>query len=162
MEDAFLKQIVFDDDIRCFEVTEVDGMEVFIDITQGMRMAQKSGLTELDGLDALFANGGKCESGMAVGGDKVILAGRDGPGGKAVYWCRACYSEDFEAREKRPPTNTNFKRLSATASGRPFMTANGIAKSALYKLARDTFGDGSRRAWARCARSSLQASTPPR
>ena len=43
MEDAFMNQIVFDDENKCCAVTEVDGIEVFHDITQGMRMAAKTG-----------------------------------------------------------------------------------------------------------------------
>ena len=143
MEDAFLNQIVFDDENKCYAVTEVDGMEVFSDITQGMRMAQKSGMTERDGLDVLLAKCGNCTKELTVGGDKVILYSRNGPEGKAVYWCKACRKLEHQAIEGKPLSNTNFKKLSAEASGRPFMTAGGVAGSALYKLARDSFGDGS-------------------
>ena len=82
MEDAFMNQIVFDDENKCYAVTEVDGMEVFSDITQGMRMAQKSGMTERDGLEVLLSKCGNCTKELTVGGDKVILYSRSGPGGE--------------------------------------------------------------------------------
>ena len=111
------------------------------DITEGMRMAQKSGLTETDAVEALFAYCGNCNAGLAIGGDKVMLKDRSGP--KAIYWCRACVSKEYEAEHNKPLSSNEFKRMSAVASKRPFMTANGIARTALYKLTRDTFGDGS-------------------
>ena len=43
--------------------------------------------------------------------------------------------EDFLRINNRPLSNREFKRLSAAASGRPYMTATMIAKSALFKLA---------------------------
>ena len=55
MEDAFLNQIAFDEDNKCWAMEEVDGTVLFHDITQGMRMAQKSGLTEKEAVTALFA-----------------------------------------------------------------------------------------------------------
>ena len=75
---------------------------------------------------------------MPTGGDKVILKNRSGP--EAVYWCKACYAEEYEEIHGKPLSANQFKQLSARASGRPFLTSKGIAKSALFKLTADRFG----------------------
>ena len=145
MEDAFMNQIVFDDENKCFQVLEKDGIAVIHDITQGMRMAAKTGMTQLDGLEVLLSKCGNCTKELTVGGDKVILYSKSGPEGKAVYWCKQCYKIEFEAIEGKPLSSTNFRKLSAEKSGRPFMTAGCVARNALYKLAKDVSGDGSQK-----------------
>ena len=55
MEDAWDKQIVFDDDnkVWCFE--EDGGVTVMHDVTLGLRMAMKSGLTEKQAAEVVSA-----------------------------------------------------------------------------------------------------------
>ena len=145
LEDAFLGNICFDEDNKCYEVvTDENGLQVIHDLTQGLRMAQKSGMDERQSLAAIFTKCARCGVGMPTGGDKALLKSRDGP--TATYWCKKCAMEDHFEKTGIPLTTRQFKIKSATAAGRPFLTSQGIEKSALFKLTMGTFGTAGREA----------------
>ena len=74
-EDRFTNSIAFDDEQKCEVIFEIDGITPMQDITQGMRMAHKSGLTLEEAAHALHTYCGKCNIGCPIGGDRVLLKG---------------------------------------------------------------------------------------
>ncbi len=145
LEDALLGNICFDEDNKCYEVvTDENGLQVIHDLTQGLRMAQKSGMDERQSLAAIFTKCARCGVGMPTGGDKALLKSRDGP--TATYWCKKCAMEDHFEKTGIPLTTRQFRIKSATAAGRPFLTSQGIEKSALFKLTMGTFGTAGKEA----------------
>ena len=94
----------------------------------------------MDAVQALYTYCGKCNIGCPIGGDKVLL--KDSFGTEAIYWCKQCVMEDYLSEHNVKLSNTEFKRMSAIAAGRPQLSANGIAKLALHKLAIESFGSG--------------------
>ncbi len=75
-------------------------------------------------------------------GDKAILRRRTDAEG-AVCWCQTCYSEWHDKETGERLSTSQFKKLSALASGRSFMAVKGMAYNALRKLAKNTFGNRS-------------------
>ena len=93
--------ICFDEDNRCYEVvTDENGLQVIHDLTPGLRMAQKSGLDELQSLAAIFTKCARCGVGMPTGGDKALRKSRDGPA--ATYRCKKCAMEDHLEKTGTP------------------------------------------------------------
>ena len=58
-----------------------DGFTTVHDVTQGMRMAARTGMDSRGGRDVLTSKCGCCKGELAVAGDKVILYSRSGPEG---------------------------------------------------------------------------------
>ena len=87
----------------------------------GLRMAQKSGLSEKQALKAIFTHCGKCKVGMPTGGVQAYLKSRDGP--EAIYWCRACVAVYHFERTNTPLTKRQFKNMCVAVTGRSFLSA---------------------------------------
>ena len=90
-------------------MTDEDGKSIVHDLTQGLRMAQSSGLTVDQAVKSIFAHCGNGNVGMTTGGDKAMLKDRSGP--EAVYWCRACVAVEYYKREGKPLTKNQFRKL---------------------------------------------------
>ena len=105
--DRFENTIAFDDEYRCWDFTvDEEGFKHMVDITLGVKMAQRSGLTVAQAATAMYTYCGKCNAGCPLGGDKVIL--KDRSGSTAVYWCQSCETRDYWDQRKpsfRPPSS---------------------------------------------------------
>ena len=82
---------VFDEVGRCISITEnEDGILMVDDITDGLKMANRSGRSAADERHAVLANCVTCNKEIVRGGDRAILRRRT-PTEEGAFQCRECF-----------------------------------------------------------------------
>ncbi len=90
LADRWAGQVAFDDDNKCYSISETSAGEVLVhDITECLRMAKGTGLDAADFINSVVTICTTCAV-ETVGGDRCIQMDR--PVGGPVYWCFKCYA----------------------------------------------------------------------
>ena len=140
--DAWEQLIAFDATGSCILMTkDKKGNCVPVDITEGLKMANRSGHNAVDEMATVVTRCMSCNIRVTTGGDKAILRHTTEGG---LYQCEKCFKNEYEEVSfGKTLSNTHYKKLAMAASGRSHMSVKKIARSALFKITKDMYGSSS-------------------
>jgi hypothetical protein len=140
-EDAWEQLMAFDTSGSCIlMMKDKKGNDIPVDITEGMKMANRSGFNAADEQMTVLTRCMSCDKRVVTGGDKAVL--RDSEEG-GQYQCKKCYVEEYECVHDCKLSNSKYKKIAMKTSGRSVMTVKKLAKSALFKITKDVYGKNS-------------------
>ena len=117
--DAWEKLEMFDEAGSCIILQEIDGYTHATDITEGLKMANRSGQHALNEMKTVLASCITCASDITVTADKAILRAIE-TGGK--YQCKPCFTEEYFKETGVMCSKTKFRKYAAEATGKSHMT----------------------------------------